>query len=50
MASIIVIWRFTGSRGFARLLAAATRPFDVVNYYGSCAGARFIGRQRMVAT
>ncbi|HYA50199.1 MAG TPA: DinB family protein, partial [Streptosporangiaceae bacterium] len=38
------------SRGFVRLLDAATGPFDVVNYYGSCAGARFIGRRRMVAT
>ena len=38
------------SRGFARLLDAVTRPFDVVNYYGSCAGARFCGRRRMVAT
>ena len=38
------------SRGSARLADAVTRPFDVVNYYGSCAGARFCGRRRMVAT
>lgn len=38
------------SQGFARLLNAATRPFDVVNYYGSCAGARLSGRRRMVTT
>src|SRR5258707_14454818 len=25
------------SRGFARILDAATRPFHVINYYGSCA-------------
>jgi hypothetical protein len=38
------------SRSFARLLDAVTRPFGVVNYYGSCAGARFCGRRRMMAT
>ena len=37
------------SHGFARLLDAAAGPFDVVNYYGSCAGARFCGHRRMVA-
>ena len=37
------------SRSFAWLLDAAAGPFDVVNYYGSCAGARFSGRRRMVA-
>jgi len=29
----------TAGRWFARLLDAATRPFHVVNYLGSCAGA-----------
>ena len=28
--------------GFARLLDAATRPFDQINYLGSCAGARVL--------
>jgi hypothetical protein len=28
-------------RAFARVLNAATAPFDVVNYWGSCAGSRF---------
>jgi hypothetical protein len=37
------------SRVFARLLNAATRPFDVVNYYGSCAGALVYDRRRMGA-
>ena len=37
------------SRGFARLLNAATRPFDVINYYGSCAGALVYNRHRMRA-
>jgi hypothetical protein len=37
------------SRGFARLLNAATRPFDVINYYGSCAAAPVYNRHRMGA-
>ena len=37
------------SRVFARLLNAATRPFDVLNYYGSCAGALVYNRRRMGA-
>jgi DinB superfamily len=37
------------SRSFARLLNSATRPFDLVNFYGSCAGARFVGRRRLTA-
>ncbi|WP_438297207.1 DinB family protein [Streptomyces sp. HUAS TT7] len=36
-------------RGFARLLNAGTRPFDVVNYLGPVAGARIYGRRRMGA-
>ena len=35
------------SRGFARALNAATRPFDAINYYGSCAGALVYNRHRM---
>ena len=37
------------SRSFARLLNAATRPFDVINYYGSCAAATVYNRHRMGA-
>jgi hypothetical protein len=37
------------SRGFARVLNAATRPFDVINYYGSCAAALVYNRHRMAA-
>jgi hypothetical protein len=34
---------------FARVLNAATRPFDVINYYGSCAAALVYNRRRMGA-
>jgi hypothetical protein len=34
---------------FARLLNAATRPFDLINYYGSCAAAVVYNRRRMGA-
>jgi hypothetical protein len=37
------------SRVFARILDAATAPFDVINYYGSCAAALFYNRRRMGA-
>jgi hypothetical protein len=37
------------SRAFANLLNAATRPFDVVNFYGSGAAARIYDRRRMAA-
>jgi hypothetical protein len=37
------------SHGFARLLNAATRPFDLINYYGSCAAAVVYNRRRMGA-
>ena len=37
------------SRGYARLLNAASRPFDLVNYLGSCAGARVYNHARMAA-
>jgi hypothetical protein len=34
-------------RGFARMLDAATRPFDVVNFWGSRGGARVFNHKRM---
>jgi hypothetical protein len=37
------------SRAYARALDAATRPFDVINYYGSSAGALVYNRRRMGA-
>ena len=33
-------------KAFARLLDAVSGPFHVVNYYGSCAGARIIGHRQ----
>ena len=35
------------SKSFARLLDRAHRPFDLINYLGSCAGARIIPPRRM---
>ena len=35
------------SRVFAGVLDAATAPFDVINYYGSCAAALVFNRRRM---
>jgi hypothetical protein len=35
------------SRGFARVLDASTRPFDLINYHGSCLAARVYNRDRM---
>ena len=37
------------SRAFAALLNAATKPFDGINYYGSCAAALVYNRRRMGA-
>lgn len=37
------------SRVYARVLNAATRPFDVINYYGSCAATLVYNRHRMGA-
>ncbi|WP_223887012.1 DinB family protein [Streptomyces viridosporus] len=37
----------SASRLFARLLDAATGPFDLVNYVGPVGGARLLGRRRM---
>ena len=36
------------SRAFARILDAAQRPFDLINYLGSCAGGRIIPPRRMI--
>jgi hypothetical protein len=36
------------SKDFTRILDAAHRPFDLVNYLGSCAGARIIPPRRMI--
>jgi len=38
------------SKSFARLLDRAHRPFDLINYLGSCAGARIIPPRRMPGT
>jgi DinB superfamily len=35
------------SKAFARLLDSARKPFDLINYLGSCAGARIIPPRRM---
>ena len=46
--ALLVLARFFGllpdaaSKAFARLLDSARRPFDLINYLGSCAGARII--------
>lgn len=37
------------SRGFAGVLDAASRPFHVINYYGSCAATLVYNRRRMGA-
>jgi hypothetical protein len=37
------------SRGYARLLNVATRPFDLINYLGPCAAVHVYGAQRMSA-
>jgi hypothetical protein len=36
------------SRGYARLLNAGTKPFDVVNFLGSYAGGNTVSPRRMV--
>lgn len=35
------------SKAFARLLDSAHKPFDLINYLGSCVGARIIPPRRM---
>jgi hypothetical protein len=47
-----LVWAFAHSprqvsRGFARCLDAAARPFHVVNYVGSLGGGRLLGRAGM---
>lgn len=37
------------SRAFVRILNASAKPFDVINYYGSCTGALVYNRHRMGA-
>jgi hypothetical protein len=37
------------SRSYARLLNAATRPFDLVNYLGPCVAVHLYGQKRMAA-
>jgi len=37
------------SRAYARLLEAATRPFDLINYVGPCAAVHIYGPRRMEA-
>jgi hypothetical protein len=39
----------SASLAFAHLLDSATRPFDVINYYGSCMAATVYNRRRMAA-
>lgn len=36
-------------RGYARLLNAVTRPFDLINYLGPCAAVHVYGSRRMGA-
>jgi len=55
----IVVWRLlvlvrlfarlpdAVSHSFAKALDAATRPFDLINYYGSCLAASIYNRDRM---
>jgi hypothetical protein len=38
----------SASKTYARLLDSAHRPFNLINYLGSCAGARVIPPQRMI--
>ncbi|MCX5009134.1 DinB family protein [Streptomyces sp. NBC_00638] len=38
---------YGAGRLFARLLNAATRPFDAINYLGPLGGAKVLGRRRM---
>jgi hypothetical protein len=37
------------TRGYARILNAATTPFDAINYYGTCLAASYYNRNRMDA-
>ncbi|GAD83336.1 DinB family protein [Nocardia asteroides NBRC 15531] len=49
---LVLVWLLSRlpngvSRAFARVLDAGTRPFDWINYRGSCAAARVYDRHRM---
>lgn len=48
---VTVFGRLPGgaSAAFARLLNAAARPFDLINYLGPCAAIHVYGHQRMAA-
>jgi len=51
-ALLIIVRAFSllpggASKAYARLLDLARRPFDLINYLGSCAGARLIPPRRM---
>jgi hypothetical protein len=54
--ALLVLVHFFGhlpdgaSKTFARLLDSAHKPFDLINYLGSCAGARIIPPRRMPGT
>jgi len=37
------------SRGYARLLDAGSRPFDLINYLGPCAAVHIYGHRRIAA-
>ena len=39
----------SASRGYARLLNATTKPFDLVNYLGPCVAVHIYGHRRMAA-
>jgi DinB superfamily len=53
--ALLVVVRLFGvlppgaSKAYARILDAGTRPFDVVNYWGSRAAATYYDRRRMGA-
>jgi len=47
LARVFVRLPPAASRAFTRMLDAAHAPFHLVNYLGSCAGARFIPSARM---
>jgi hypothetical protein len=51
-ALLVLVWAFGllpdgASKAYARLLDSARAPFHVINYLGSCAGARIIPPLRM---
>ena len=51
MILVRILGRLPGgvSRGFTRILNATTRPFHVINYYGTCLAALVYNRRRMGA-